>query len=77
MIVPALLKRWKRLESGLDASHQAYKALSEHFKDKTREWLKEDKAAQKHRQASPASMDIYDTVKEKGGTYIHTHLLLA
>jgi hypothetical protein len=54
MIVPALLKRWKRLESGLDASHQAYKALSEHFKDKTREWLKEDKAAQKHRQASPA-----------------------
>jgi hypothetical protein len=65
-IVPSLLKRWKRLETGLDASAQAYKALSEHFKDKTIKWLKEDKAAQKDRQTFPESMDIYDTVKEKG-----------
>jgi hypothetical protein len=77
MIVPSLLKRWKRLESGFDASAQAYKALSDHFKDKTMRWLREDKAAQKDRQASPASMDIYDTVKEKGvGIYAHTWLLL-
>jgi hypothetical protein len=54
------------LESSLDASGQAFKALSEHFKDKIKQWLKEDKAAQKNRQAFPASMDIYDTVKEKG-----------
>jgi hypothetical protein len=30
------------------------------------QWLEEDNAAQKDRQAFPASMDIYDTVKEKG-----------
>jgi hypothetical protein len=51
---------------GLDASARAFKALSGHFKDSTKKWLKEDKAAQKDRQAFPASMDIYDTVKEKG-----------
>jgi hypothetical protein len=64
--VPSLLKRWKRLESGLDSSARAFKALSEHFKHKTKQWLKEDKAAQKDRKTSPSSMDIYDTVKEKG-----------
>lgn len=66
MTVPSLLKRWKRLELGLDASAKAYEALSEHFKDKTEQWLKEDKAAQSDRHTFPASMDIYDTVKEKG-----------
>jgi hypothetical protein len=65
-IVPSLLKRWKRLESGLDASAQAYKALSSHSKGKTKQWLKEDNTAQKNRQAFLASMDIYDTIKEKG-----------
>jgi hypothetical protein len=65
-IVPSLLKRWKRLEVGLDASAKAYDALSEHFKNKTRQWLKDDQDAQKNRQATPSSMDIYDTVKQKG-----------
>jgi hypothetical protein len=64
-IVPFLLKRWKRLEVGLDASAKAYKALSEHFKDKTRQWLKDNKIAQENRD-DPSSMDIYDTVKRKG-----------
>jgi hypothetical protein len=64
--VPSLLKRWKRLGPGLDASAQAFKALSSHFKDSTKKWLKEDKAAQRDRHTFPASMDIYDTVKEKG-----------
>jgi hypothetical protein len=54
------------MESGFDASAQAYKDLSDHFKEITVQWLKEDKAAQKDRQAFPASMDIYDTTKEKG-----------
>jgi post-segregation antitoxin (ccd killing protein) len=66
VIVPSLLKRWKHLESGLDASAQAYNALSEHFREKTMQWLEEDNAAQKDRQAFSASMDIYDTAKEKG-----------
>jgi hypothetical protein len=64
--VPSLLKRWKRLEVGLDTSAKAYKSLSTHFKDKTKQWLLEDKAAQMNRQTTPSSMDIYDTVKQKG-----------
>jgi len=50
----------------LDASTKAYEALNKHFKHKAKQWLKEDKAAQEDRQTSPSSMDIYDTVKEKG-----------
>jgi hypothetical protein len=65
-LVPFLLKRWKRLEVGLDTSTKAYEALSERFKQKVKQWLKEDKAAQENRQDDPSSMDIYDTVKKKG-----------
>ncbi|KAH9002325.1 hypothetical protein EDB86DRAFT_2800734 [Lactarius hatsudake] len=65
-IVPSLLKRWKRLKSGLDASSNAYEALNQHFKHKSEQWLKDDECAQQDRQISPSSMDIYDTVKEKG-----------
>jgi hypothetical protein len=65
-IVPSLLKRWKRLDGGLEASSKAYKALSKHFKDKAKLWLSEEKLAQKDRQKTPSSMDIYDTVKQKG-----------
>jgi hypothetical protein len=64
--VPSLLKRWKRLDAGLEASSEAYKALNTHFEDKTEQWLEEDKLAQKNRQKDPSSMDIYDTVKQKG-----------
>ncbi|KAH9016367.1 hypothetical protein EDB84DRAFT_1276902 [Lactarius hengduanensis] len=64
-IVPSLLKWWKRLGPGLDASSKAFESLSEHFKDKTRQWLKEDIAAQTNRGTNPSSMDIYDTVKQK------------
>jgi hypothetical protein len=64
--VPSLLKRWKRLEAGLDTSSKAYNALSAHFKDKMEQWLSEDKAAQMNRQSVPSSMDIYDTMKQKG-----------
>jgi hypothetical protein len=54
------------LEAGLEASSQAYKVVSDHFKDMMTDWLEMDEAAQKDRQAFPASMDIYDTAKEKG-----------
>ncbi|KAH9008024.1 hypothetical protein EDB85DRAFT_1904662 [Lactarius pseudohatsudake] len=64
-IVPSLLKRWKRLKPGLDASSKAYEALNQHFKHKSEQWLKDDECAQQDRQTSPSSMDIYDTVKEK------------
>ncbi|KAH9037588.1 hypothetical protein EDB84DRAFT_1268706 [Lactarius hengduanensis] len=71
-IVPSLLKRWKRLGPGLDASSKAFESLSEHYKDKTRQWLKEDIAAQINRGTNPSSMDIYDTVKQKGAESQHT-----
>ncbi|KAH9024354.1 hypothetical protein EDB85DRAFT_1870163 [Lactarius pseudohatsudake] len=71
-IVPSLLKRWKRLGPGLDASSKAFESLSEHFKDKTRQWLKEDIAAQMNRGTNPSSMDIYDTVKQKGSESQHS-----
>ncbi|KAH9014734.1 hypothetical protein EDB84DRAFT_1277578 [Lactarius hengduanensis] len=65
MYFPSLLKRWKRLESGLDASARAYQALNQHFEHKSEQWLKDEEASQRNRQTSPSSMDIYDTVKEK------------
>ncbi|KAH9031538.1 hypothetical protein EDB85DRAFT_1847537, partial [Lactarius pseudohatsudake] len=64
-IVPSLLKQWKQLESGLDASAKAYQALNQHFEHKSEQWLKDEEASQRNRQISPSSMDIYDTVKEK------------
>ena len=63
MTVPSLLKRWKHLGKGLETSSKAYRALSEHFKYKTTEWVEMDKQAQEDRQKTPSSMDIYDTVK--------------
>jgi hypothetical protein len=65
--VPSLLKRQKRLQVGLDASAKAYAALCKHYKKNMKQWLKDDQAAQKNRQDTPSSMDIYDTVKQKGG----------
>ncbi|KAN0128337.1 hypothetical protein V8E53_013842 [Lactarius tabidus] len=35
-IVPSLLQQWNHLEIGFDSSAQAYKALSKHYKDKTK-----------------------------------------
>ncbi|KAN0124687.1 hypothetical protein V8E53_002258 [Lactarius tabidus] len=64
-IVPSLLKRWNNLQASFDASAHAYKALSKHFKDKTKKWLREDQDAQANRQFCPSVMDIYDTIKEK------------
>jgi hypothetical protein len=66
MIVPSLLKRWKRLESGLELSAEAFLTLCKRFKKQTKGWLKADKAAQRTRYINPEAMDIYDTAKEKG-----------
>ena len=66
MTAPSLLKRWKCLSDGLEASFKAYDALSKHFKYRTAEWLEMDKQAQEDRQETPSSMNIYDSVKQKG-----------
>ena len=54
------------MEAGLDLSSEAFLNLSHRFKDKTMEWLEEDKKAQKNRDKTPKAMDIYDTSKEQG-----------
>jgi hypothetical protein len=64
--VPTLLRRWQRLDSGLDASSKAFEALSKHFKDRMKQWLKDEQLAQKSRRKTPSAMDIYDTVKQNG-----------
>ena len=65
-IVPSLLKHWKRLDSGLDLSSEAFLTLSKRFKEQTKGWLKADMAAQRSRHRKPEVMDIYDAAKEKG-----------
>ncbi|KAH8994300.1 hypothetical protein EDB86DRAFT_2829803 [Lactarius hatsudake] len=75
-IVPSLLKCWKHLGPGLDASSKAFESLSEHFKEKTQQWLKEDIAAQTDRGTDPSSMDIYDTVKQKAPSRAEIQLQL-
>ena len=65
VIVPALLQRWRQVDSGLDASSKAYN-LSELLKDTTMQWLRDDQLAQETRQKNPSVIDIYNTVKQKG-----------
>ncbi|KAN0135970.1 hypothetical protein V8E53_006131 [Lactarius tabidus] len=67
-IVPALLKRWKRVQPGLEHSAKAFLNLSKHFKEQSRTWLAEDKAAQRTRHKNPDAMDIYDTSKTEAPT---------
>ena len=64
--VASLLKRWKRLESGLELSAEAFLTLSKRFKANTKVWLKADKTAQQTRSRKPEAMDIYDTSKGTG-----------
>jgi hypothetical protein len=49
-----------------DCGITTYEALNDHYKENTRKWLKEDNAAQRDWNTFPASMDIYDNIKEKG-----------
>ena len=70
MIVPSLLKCWKRLDNGLGLSAEAFITLSKRFKKQTKGWLKADRAAQRTRDISPEAMDIYDTAREKGMEYL-------
>jgi hypothetical protein len=65
-IVPALLRRWKRLQPGLELSSEAFVNLSKCFKEDRKTWLAEDKAAQKDKHNNPNAMDIYDTISTQG-----------
>jgi len=64
--VPSLLKRWKRLETGLDLSAETFSALSKRFKEKVKPWLKAEKHAQLNRHQDSTLMDIYYTITTKG-----------
>ena len=70
MIVPSLLKHWKRLNNGLGLSAEAFITLSKCFKKQTKGWLKADRATQQTRDISPEAIDIYDTAREKGMEYL-------
>jgi hypothetical protein len=69
--VPALLRCWKRLQSGLELSAEAFLNLSKCFKEQSKTWLAEDNIAQHTRHNSPDAMDIYDTLKSQGTVYIN------
>ena len=64
--VPSLLKRWKRLDTGMDISAETFTALSKRFKRKIKPWLKAEKHAQLNRHHDSTLMDIYDTLTAKG-----------
>ena len=66
MTVPSLLKRWKRLEAGLELSAEAFLNRSKRFKTSTKDWAQADEDAQRTRSRKPESMDIYDTIKGQG-----------
>jgi hypothetical protein len=75
--VPALLKHWKRLQSGLELSAEAFLNLSKRFKEQSKTWLAEDTVAQGTRHNNPDAMDIYDTSHSHGmGNISLTHLIL-
>ena len=65
LTVPSLLRRWKRLHTGLDQSAEALGELSERFKLNIGKWLKSEKRAQLNRSKDCTAMDIYDTAITK------------
>ncbi|KAH9012753.1 hypothetical protein EDB85DRAFT_2158724 [Lactarius pseudohatsudake] len=64
-IVPSLLKRWKRMETGIDLSAETFDALNTRLGQKTKQWLEAEKHAQSKWHEDPTLMDIYDTVASK------------
>ncbi|KAH9023351.1 hypothetical protein EDB85DRAFT_1870789, partial [Lactarius pseudohatsudake] len=62
---PSLLKRWKRMDTGIDLSADILDTLNRRFKTKTKRWLKAAKHAQSSRHEDPTVMDIYDTMTSK------------
>ena len=60
-VVPSLLRRWRRLEAGMDQSAETFEELSDRFKSKTKKWLKAERKAQSNRSKDCTAMDIYDT----------------
>ena len=63
--VPSLLKRWKRLQSAMDLSAEAFEALNDRLENHAKRWLQEDQDAQSDRKTNSSAMDIYDTVTKK------------
>ncbi|KAI9429672.1 hypothetical protein H4582DRAFT_1826218 [Lactarius indigo] len=63
--VPSLLKRWKRMETGIDLSAETFNTLNACFRKKTKRWLEAENHAQSNRHEDPTLMDIYDTASSK------------
>ncbi|KAF8257631.1 hypothetical protein EI94DRAFT_1817279 [Lactarius quietus] len=64
-MVPSILKRWKRMEVGMDLSADTFNSLTKHLKKHTKRWLKSERNAQLNRSSDSTVMDIYDTVTVK------------
>jgi hypothetical protein len=64
--VASLLKRWNRLQSGLDLSADSFDALTMRQRKKAKPWLKAEQYAQLNRHKDSTLMDIYDTAMAKG-----------
>ncbi|KAF8261851.1 hypothetical protein EI94DRAFT_1604708 [Lactarius quietus] len=64
-MVPSLLKRWKRMEAGMDLSADTFNSLTKCLKKHTKRWLKSERNAQLNRSSDSTVMDIYDTVTVK------------
>ena len=50
----------------MDLSADAFHALNQRFKSKTKQWLELEKNAQSNRHQDSTLMDIYDTTAMKG-----------
>ncbi|KAF8269527.1 hypothetical protein EI94DRAFT_1799088 [Lactarius quietus] len=61
-MVPSILKRWKRMEVGMDLSADTFNSLTKCLKKHTKRWLKSERNAQLNRSSDSTVMDIYDTV---------------
>ncbi|KAF8256537.1 hypothetical protein EI94DRAFT_1711089 [Lactarius quietus] len=67
-MVPSILKRWKRMEVGMDLSADMFNSvnsLTKCLKKHTKRWLKSERNAQLKRSSDSTVMDIYDTVTVK------------
>ena len=66
VLVPSLLKRWKRMEPAIDLSAEAFQSLSKRLRKNTKQWSKADQHAQLIRHTDSSIMDMYDTSTAKG-----------
>ena len=66
VLVPFMLKCWKRVQEGLPLSEVAFVGLSQRFPTMIGIWALQEADAQSKRWENPEAMDIYETKTKKG-----------